>query len=313
MADSILEVVDLHKHFPVKAGFFKKVVGWVRAVNGVEFSVDRGKTTAIVGESGSGKTTTAKLILRLIDPTKGKIVFKGIEISQMKEKELRPLRKHFQMVFQNPYSSLNPRLNVFHIVAEPLFTHEKVSRAEAVKRVQETLELVGLPPDSLFLYPHEFSGGEKQRISIARAIILKPELMVLDEPVSSLDVSIRSQILNLFKDIQKKFSTSYVFISHDLSTTRFIADKLLVMYRGYPVEYGSSESVFTNPLHPYTKLLFSSVPEKMNIDEKVEAEVEEEGACPFYHRCPHRSEKCRVKIPEKREVSKEHLVWCFNA
>ncbi len=257
---SLLEVKDLVVHFPIYKGFLKRQTGSVEAVNGVSFSLQEGKTLGIVGESGCGKTTLGRSLVRLNQPTGGSIFFYGEDICRLKEKNLKTVRKNIQMVFQDPYGSLNPRLTVGETIGEPLMRHKIGSSKEQKDSVLELLEQVGLPSEAFYKFPHEFSGGQRQRIAIARALALRPKLIVADEPVSALDVSIQSQILNLMLDLQKKFSMSYVFISHDLSVVRHMADHIAVMHGGKMVEYAETDELFASPKHPYTKMLLAGIP-----------------------------------------------------
>jgi oligopeptide transport system ATP-binding protein len=256
----LLDVKDLSKLFPVRHGVFSRVMGHVRAVDGVSFSIPRGKTLSLVGESGSGKTTTGRCILRLIEPTSGSIHFDGQEVTTMPQRELRRLRRRMQLIFQDPYGSLNPRMTVYAILAEALAIHDLLPRGKRRDRVHELLDLVGLPIDSADRYPHEFSGGQRQRIGIARALVVEPDLVVADEPVSALDVSIQAQILNLMRDLQERLGLTYLFIGHNLSVVRHISDYVAVMYLGKIVEHGPVDEIFDNPRHEYTKTLLAAVP-----------------------------------------------------
>ncbi|MEN2767186.1 ABC transporter ATP-binding protein [Ornithinibacillus xuwenensis] len=279
---SYLEVNDLKVHFPIKGGIFGRTVSHVKAVDGVTFSLEKGKTYGLVGESGSGKTTTGRAIIGLNDITTGKVLFDGNDITDIR-KSKSDVRKDIQMIFQDPYSSLNPKKRVADIVAEPLRNFEKLSRKEERKRVQELMELVGLSPESILKYPHEFSGGQRQRIGIARAIALKPKLIIADEPVSALDVSVQAQVLNFMKDIQKELDLTYLFISHDLGVIKHMCDHIGIMYKGRYVEEGTAKDIFTDPQHIYTKRLVAAIPdidpnkreEKRNFREEVKTEYEQ--------------------------------------
>ncbi|GGH71360.1 peptide ABC transporter ATP-binding protein [Compostibacillus humi] len=257
---AILEVTNLKVYFPIKAGIFNRTVDYVRAVDGVSFVLEEGKTYGLVGESGSGKTTTGRAIIGLEKVTEGKIVFQGKDITK-KRARTRELNRNMQMIFQDPYSSLNPKKRVLDIVAEPLRNYEHLSKKQEKMRVQELLELVGLSPESILKYPHEFSGGQRQRIGIARAIALKPKLIIADEPVSALDVSVQAQVLNFMKDIQKELGLTYLFISHDLGIVKHMCDEIAIMYKGRHVEQGTKEDIFERPQHIYTKRLVAAIPE----------------------------------------------------
>ncbi|HEO71567.1 MAG TPA: ATP-binding cassette domain-containing protein, partial [Candidatus Hydrogenedentes bacterium] len=256
----LLRVEDLVKHFPVHKGIFSRITGAVRAVDGVSFSIPRGKTLSLVGESGSGKTTAGRSILRLIEPTAGRVWFDGVDVTALGRRDMRVLRRRMQLIFQDPYGSLNPRMTVHSVLAEALAAHNLRPRAERRDRVVELLGLVGLPPEAADRYPNEFSGGQRQRIGVARAMAVEPDLIVADEPVSALDVSIQAQILNLLEDLQDKLGLTYLFVGHDLSVIRHISDTVAVMYLGRIVEVGPVETIFRQPVHPYTKALLSAVP-----------------------------------------------------
>lgn len=257
---SFLEVNDLKVHFPIRGGFFGGTQGYVKAVDGVSFSIEKGKTYGLVGESGSGKTTTGRAIIGLNKITSGKVLFDGQEITDL-HRASKDIRRDIQMIFQDPYSSLNPKKRVSDIIAEPLRNYEKLTKGEEQKRVQELLELVGLSPESSVKYPHEFSGGQRQRIGIARAIALKPKLIIADEPVSALDVSVQAQVLNFMQDIQKELGLTYLFISHDLGVIKHMCDEIGIMYKGRYVESGTKEDIFNNPQHIYTKRLVAAIPD----------------------------------------------------
>ncbi|MDQ0257972.1 peptide/nickel transport system ATP-binding protein/oligopeptide transport system ATP-binding protein [Evansella vedderi] len=318
MASTILEVRGLKKSFEVKNGIFGKKK-YLHAVNGLNFSVYEGETFSLVGESGCGKSTAGRLISRLIDPTAGEIWIDGEEISKWKESQLQAIRKKVQMVFQDPYASLNPRMKIRDIIAEPLVIHTKLTKKEKQRLVSEMLEVVGLNEYQGNCYAHEFSGGQRQRIGIGRALIMKPKLIIADEPVSALDVSVQSQILNLLKDLQEEFNLTYVFISHDLSVVEHISDHIGVMYLGSIVEYGPKEQIFTNPLHPYTKALLSSVPipdptvkrEKIILKGDIPNPVNPPSGCKFHTRCPDVMEICKGKDPSLKQIHTDnHLAAC---
>ena len=320
MADALLEAKDLRKYFPVTSGgLFGRVKGQVKAVDGVSFSVYPGETLGVVGESGCGKTTTSKLVLTQEAPTSGSLIFKGKDVAQLRGRELKEYRQAVQVVFQDPFSSLSPRMRVGDIIAEPLEVHRLMSRQGVKNRVGEVLELVGLPADVARLFPHEFSGGQRQRIAIARALATNAELIVLDEPVSALDVSIRAHILTLLEELQQELGISYVFIGHDLAAVAHISDRIAVMYLGKIVETAESLELSNNPLHPYTKALFAaSLPshpdeerEEMAISGEVPSALNPPPGCHFHTRCPYSMERCSEEEPILKEVSENHTVACF--
>ena len=306
----LLEARNLTKHFPVRHGFLAKPLGVVRAVDGVNFSVGVGKTLGVVGESGCGKTTTAKLVLRLEDPTGGALLFDGQDISGLEGREVMQYRKAVQAVFQDPFASLNPRMRVDAIVSEPLITHERLDSAEVDKRVARLIDLVGLPERSAKLFPHEFSGGQRQRIAIARSLAVSPRLVVLDEPVSALDVSIRAQILNLLRDLQAQLGLSYLFIAHDLAAVAHMSHTIAVMYLGQIVEIGDAAAIATRPRHPYTQALFAAAlpshpseqREELVLTGEVPSPLNPPLACRFHPRCPHAMARCSSEEPVLREA-----------
>ncbi len=315
-----VEVRGLVKWFPVKVGVFQnKLLGYVKAVDGIDFDIYEGQTLGLVGESGCGKTTTARCVLRLVEPTKGEIIFNGVDITKLKPRELRKLRPKMQIVFQDPYSSLNPRLTVKEIVGEALQFHGIANGKELENRVKELLEMVGLAPEHMNRYPHEFSGGQRQRISIARALAMNPDLIVCDEPVSALDVSIQSQILNLLEELQEKFKISYLFISHELNVVKHISHKIGVMYLGKIVEICDSEELYNNPLHPYTKALISAIPipnpkvkrQRIILEGDVPSPFNPPEGCRFAPRCPYVMEICKKEQPILFEPFTNHLVACY--
>lgn len=257
----LLKIDDLKVHFPIRGGLFRTVVDYVRAVDGVSFELNEGETYGLVGESGSGKSTTGKAVVKLNDVTSGRILFEGQDLSKLSFGQMKPFRKDIQMIFQDPYSSLNPKKRVVDIIAEPLRNYERLSVGEEKKIIQNYLDKVGLRPDSMYKYPHEFSGGQRQRIGIARALTLKPKLIIADEPVSALDVSVQAQVLNFLQDLQEEFKLTYLFIGHDLSVIRHMCDRMGVMYRGRLVEEGTSEEIYENPQHIYSKRLIASIPD----------------------------------------------------
>jgi oligopeptide/dipeptide ABC transporter ATP-binding protein len=319
MADPVLAVRDLVKHFPVKRGvMISRIVGQVRAVDGVSFTIGRGETFALVGESGCGKTTTARVILNLESPTEGTIHVLGREITGLRGRELRAHRATIQAVFQDPWSSLNPRKRVRAIVGEPLIVNRALPRTQVAARVAELLEQVGLSPQSADLYPHEFSGGQRQRIAIARALALNPALVVLDEPVSALDVSIRAQIMNLLRDLQQRLGLAYLLIAHDLATVRYMATTVGVMYLGRLVEEAEAEELFTRPSHPYTRALLSAAlpshpdvkREEIILTGEVPSPLQVPPGCRFHTRCPAVLPHCSELDPEVREIVPGHRVAC---
>jgi oligopeptide/dipeptide ABC transporter ATP-binding protein len=315
----LIRVQHLKKHFPVTKGLiWMKTIGWVKAVDDISFSVQQGKTLALVGESGCGKTTTAKLLLRLEEPTEGQIFLEDQEIQTLHGNDLREYRIKVQAVFQDPWSSLSPRMRVRTIVKEPLVINHKVSNAEADERVKDVLNSVGLRPEQANLYPHEFSGGQRQRIAVASALVSSPKLIILDEPVSALDVSIRAQIMNLLVDLQEEYNVSYVLIAHHLATTRYMAHEVAVMYLGKIVERAKTEDLFNNPLHPYTKALFSAalpghpdtVREEIILPGEVPSPINPPSGCHFHPRCPAAMPQCAEIEPEEKEIEPGHLVSC---
>jgi len=316
---NLLVVRKLKKYFPVGKGFFKKASAQVRAVEDVDLSVRRGETVGLVGESGCGKTTLGRCILRLEEPTEGKIYFENKDILSYDRGTLRKLRRDMQIIFQDPYSSLNPRKTVGQIIGEGFLVHRMLSRKESIERVRELMQTVGLLPEQISRYPHEFSGGQRQRISIARALSLHPKLIIADEPVSSLDVSIQAQILNLLVELQKKFGLTYVFISHGLSVVRHLSDRVAVMYLGRIVELATSRSLFSHPLHPYTEALMSAVPkinplkkkERILLQGDVPSPIDPPPGCSFHPRCRYRQQICKEGVPGMEEAEENHWVRCY--
>jgi oligopeptide/dipeptide ABC transporter ATP-binding protein len=318
-ATPVLQVKALKKHFPVTKGIiWKKLVGWVQAVDGIDFSIPQGGTLAIVGESGCGKSTTAKVVLRLEEPTAGEVLENGKDVHALEGNDLRDYRIRVQAVFQDPWSSLNPRMRVKDLVAEPLVCNQQVSDDEVKERVAEALASVGLRPQQANLYPHEFSGGQRQRIAVASALVSKPKLIILDEPVSALDVSIRAQIMNLLVDLQQRYDVSYLLIAHHLATTRYMAHEVAVMYLGKIVEKAKTKELFTNPLHPYTKALFSaalpahpdSTRDEIILKGEVPSPINPPAGCRFHPRCPNAMRQCSEIAPIEKEIAPGHMVAC---
>ena len=319
MSDILIEARDLKKYFPVRRGVLRRTVGHIKAVDGVSLRIERGKTLGVVGETGSGKTTLGRLLLRLLPADGGKVRFTGKDIFSLGRKEMKALRREMQIIFQDPYGSLNPRMRVREIIAEGLKNFRFGSRSEIKDRVAELLEIVGLPPDAGRLYPHEFSGGQRQRIGIARAIALNPAFILCDEPVSSLDVSIQAQILNLLMDLQDRFGMAYLLIAHDLSVVEHISDRVAVMYLGKIVEEASRRDLFRDPAHPYTRALMESIPipdpsappPGTGLETMETVDSGSDSGCLFYPRCPRRTERCRIAVPGLQEIAPGHRVACY--
>lgn len=317
-SEVILKVENLKKYFPIKAGVFSRVVGNVKAVDDVSFELKKGETLGLVGESGCGKSTTGRTILRLFDKTAGNVYFEDKDIFKLKKEELRKMRPRMQMIFQDPYSSLNPRMSVGQIIGESLIDHKICNKNEVSDRVLETIERCGLAPYHIRRYPHEFSGGQRQRIGIARALILKPSFIVADEPVSALDVSIQSQIINLMSELQEEMGFSYLFISHDLSVVKHLSHRVGVMYLGSLVELAPKNELYENPLHPYTKALLSAVPipdptlkrERIILKGDIPSPANPPQGCKFHTRCPYAMDVCKKEVPLYKNVGNEHFVAC---
>jgi oligopeptide transport system ATP-binding protein len=320
VSDDLVVVRDLKKYFPITAGLLQQKVGDVKAVDGIDFNIRRGETLGLVGESGSGKTTAGRVILRLTDATAGSITFDGRDITHLSRSELRPIRKEMQIIFQDPYASLNPRMTVGDIIGEPLAIHNIAKGKDADVRVQELLRLVGLQPYHANRYPHEFSGGQRQRIGIARALAVSPKFIVADEPVSALDVSIQAQVVNLLQDLQAQLGLTYLFIAHDLSVVRHISTRVAVMYVGKIVEIADRDDLYENPLHPYTQALLSAIPipdpaveqrrKRIILTGDIPSPVNPPSGCRFHTRCPVAFERCKVEIPANLTYGNGHMAAC---
>jgi len=322
----LLEVKGLRKHFPIRKGFLQRVVGQVRAVDGIDFSVNRGETFGLVGESGCGKTTASRCIVRALQPSDGEVHFRTdggamIDIANLSRDELQPLRRQMQMIFQDPFSSLNPRMTLFDIIGEPLLVNGVANRQERIDRVEELLGLVGLRPEFLQRFPHAFSGGQRQRIGIARALALSPSLVVADEPVSALDVSVQAQILNLMLELQNRLGLTYLFVAHDLSVVKHICDRVAVMYVGRVVETAETKELFESPKHPYTEALLSAVPQpdprmrsqRIILEGEVADPANPPSGCYFHPRCRYAVDVCSEETPQLEEISPGHAVSCHRA
>ncbi|OLS41805.1 ABC transporter ATP-binding protein [Bacillus sp. MRMR6] len=316
--ENLLEIKNLKTYYPVKGGFFRRTIGNVKAVDNISFEIKKGETLGLVGESGCGKSTAGRTILRLLKPTEGKIIFDGKDITKVTGKSLREIRRDLQMVFQDPYASLNPMQMVGDIIAEPIYNFEKKSKAELKIEVMDLLGKVGLPEDVYYKYAHEFSGGQRQRIGIARALALRPKLIIADEPVSALDVSVQSQVLNLLKDLQGEFDLTFLFIAHDLSVVKHMSDRIGVMYLGNMVEVADKDSMYAEPLHPYTQALISAIPspdprkkkERIILKGDVPSPMNPPIGCPFHPRCPVAMDECSKSKPVLKEVKPSHRVAC---
>jgi len=314
----LIDVENLTKHFPVLGGLFSRPVGWVKAVDGISFHIFEGETFGLVGESGSGKTTAGKTIIRLMDATKGKIIFDGKDITKLPENQLRPIRREMQIIFQDPYGSLNPRMPIGEIIREPLIVHNIGSKKEQEERVVEIMKLVGLRPEYLRRYPHEFSGGQRQRIGIARAIVLNPKFIVADEPVSALDASIQAQVLNLLLELQQKLALTYLLVAHNLAVVRHVSDRIGVMYLGKLLEVAETKELFSTPLHPYTQALLSAIPvpdpeikkERILLQGDIPSPINPPSGCRFRTRCRYAKDVCAEKEPPLADVGSAHYVAC---
>jgi oligopeptide/dipeptide ABC transporter ATP-binding protein len=317
-AEPMLEVADLKKYFPVRKGLLRRTVGQVHAVDGVSFTIAEGETLGLVGESGCGKSTVGRTIMRLVEPTAGTVRLNGHDITRLSKSEMRPHRREMQIIFQDPYSSLNPRIRAGEIVGEPLFIHGIGSTKERQDRVAAIFERVGLSPAQMKNYPHEFSGGQRQRIGIARALTLNPKLIIGDEPVSALDVSIQAQVINLLMDLQQEKRLSYLFVAHDLAVVKHISHRIAVMYLGRIVECADTRTLFSNPQHPYTEALLSAVPvpnprlkrKKLIVQGDVPSPIRPPPGCHFHTRCPYAEERCRHEVPVVKSVAPGHTVAC---
>lgn len=318
MSEPLLKVENLKKYYPVKGGVLGQESETVKAVDGVNFSIYEGETLGIVGESGCGKSTTGRMLMRLIEPTEGRVVFAGRDLTGLSKHEMRKMRKNMQMIFQDPFASLNPRHTIGKIIEEPLIVHRMGSKKEREKRVEELLEVVGLSAYHAKRYPHQFSGGQRQRIGIARALAVRPKLIIADEPVSALDVSVQSQVLNLLQDLQAQFQLTFLFIAHDLSVVRHFSDRVGVMYLGKIVELADSDALYEDPKHPYTKALLSAVPipdpdrrsERIILTGDVPNPAHPPAGCAFHNRCPVASGICKTKKPELRKIEDGRRVSC---
>jgi len=319
MIETIIKATNIKKYFPIKEGIFASTKDYIKAVDNVDVEIKKGETFGVVGESGCGKTTLGRVLIHLIPPTAGTLCFMGSELTTIKKKELQKLRPHMQIVFQDPSSSLNPRMTVKSIVGEPLKINKRYKGEELTKKVLELLKTVGLDEQHMYRYPHEFSGGQKQRIGIARALALNPDFIILDGPTSALDVSVQAQILNLFKDLQEKFNLTYIFITHDLSVIKYISDRVAVMYAGKIVELAPTQDLFQNPLHPYTNALLVCIPVPnpsveachVHLKGEVPSLINPPTGCRFHPRCPKCSGAvCAEKEPTLKEVHKDHFVAC---
>lgn len=317
-AETLLEVKHLKKHFPIKGGILSKTIGYVYAVDDISFTLNRGETLGLVGESGCGKSTTGRTILRLLEPTAGEVKFEGQEITQLNKGDMRALRREMQIIFQDPYASLNPRMTVGSIIGEPLEIHKIARGAEKEEQVATLLQKVGLRPEDMRKYPHEFSGGQRQRIGIARALGLNPKLIVCDEPVSALDVSIQAQVINLLGDLQEEFGLSYLFIAHNLNVVEHISNRVAVMYLGKIVELASDTDLYNNPQHPYTEALLSAVPipdptvqkKRIILEGDVPSPINPPSGCHFHTRCPYKEKICEEVEPEFKDIGGGHWVAC---
>jgi oligopeptide/dipeptide ABC transporter ATP-binding protein len=317
---NILQVKGLRKYFPIRKGFFQRITGWVKAVDNVDFDIEDGQTLGLVGESGCGKSTVARMILKLLEPDQGEIIFRGKDISRISEKEMKPFRKEIQIVFQDPYGSLNPRMTVGQSIEEGLRKLGIPGGEERSVRLEKLLKMVGMSPDSADRYPHEFSGGQRQRIGIARALSVEPSLIICDEPISALDVSIQAQIINLLKDLQDQLGLSYLFISHDLNVVGYLCNMVAVMYKGNIMELAPAEDLYSRPGHPYTHTLLSAIPEPepgksieaLAVREDISADMPPPIGCAFQGRCPRQEPGCRDESMPFQKIGEDHFVRCWR-
>ena len=315
---TLLEVKDLCKHYPIRKGLFSRIAGYVYAVDGISFTINEGETLGLVGESGCGKSTVGRTILKFIEPSRGEIIWRGERIDELSRSQMRPYRQQIQAVFQDPYSSLNPRMRSADIVSEPLRNFESLSKAQGRERVSALFERVGLRPDQMLRFPHEFSGGQRQRLGIARALSVKPKLIMLDEPVSALDVSVQAQVINLLEDLQREFQVSYLFVAHDLAVVKHISHRVAVMYLGRIVELAPTKLLFSTPSHPYTEALLSAVPvpdpkyqrKQIVLGGDVPSPINRPNGCHFHTRCRYAQERCKVEEPILEEITPGHSVAC---
>jgi len=315
---TLLEVKDLCKHYPIRKGLFSLIAGYVYAVDGISFTINEGETLGLVGESGCGKSTVGRTILKLIEPSRGEIIWRGERIDELSRSQMRPYRQQIQAVFQDPYSSLNPRMRSADIVSEPLRNFESLSKAQGRERVSALFERVGLRPDQMLRFPHEFSGGQRQRLGIARALSVKPKLIMLDEPVSALDVSVQAQVINLLEDLQREFQVSYLFVAHYLAVVKHISHRVAVMYLGRIVELAPTKLLFSTPSHPYTEALLSAVPvpdpkyqrKQIVLGGDVPSPINRPNGCHFHTRCRYAQERCKVEEPILEEITPGHSVAC---
>jgi oligopeptide/dipeptide ABC transporter ATP-binding protein len=316
---TLLKVSHLKKHFPIRKGFFQRSTGTIKAVDGIYFELQQGETLALVGESGCGKSTAGRTMLKLLEPTDGQIYFKGQELTQLNVNEMRNMRKKMQIIFQDPYASLDPKMKIMDIIAEPLWTHRMITtKNEMLEQVRMLMEIVGLNVEHMDRYPHEFSGGQRQRISIARTLSLRPELVVADECTAALDVSIQAQILNLMKKLQRDYHMALIFVSHDLSVVKHISDRIAVMYLGKIVEFADKRDLYKHPLHPYSQALLASIPipdpsirrEKILLRSDLPSPINPPSGCVLHPRCPFKMDRCVNEVPELKQVSTHHQVAC---